>query len=91
MEKSMNEEAPAPKKKELKTFYFVRTMQSNKETPQGSKENKENNSKPESQNDKINQNKENIVLNFILYLYEDEIAFNIKQSKENIKAPQFYI
>lgn len=87
----MNEEAPAPKKKELKTFYFVRTMQSNKETSQGSKENKENNSKPESQNDKINQNKENIVLNFILYLYEDEIAFNIKQSKENIKAPQFYI
>ena len=69
----MNEEAPAPKKKELKTFSFTRTMQPNEETPQGPKENK--------------AQKENIVLNITLTLYEDEIVFNAKQSKENIKVP----
>ena len=69
----MNEEAPAPKKKELKTFSFTRTMQPNEETPQGPKENK--------------AQKDNIVLNITLTLYEDEIVFNAKQSKENIKVP----
>ena len=69
----MNEEVPAPKKKELKTFSFTRTMQPNEETPQGPKENK--------------AQKENIVLNITLTLYEDEIVFNAKQSKENIKVP----
>ena len=29
------------------------------------------------------------MLNFTLNLYEDEITFEVKQSKENIKAPQF--
>ena len=69
----MNEEAQDPKKKELKTFSFTRTMQPNEETPQGPKENK--------------AQKENIVLNITLTLYEDEIVFNAKQSKENIKVP----
>ena len=73
MENSINEEAPAPKKKELKTFSFTRTMQPNEETPQGPKENK--------------AQKDNIVLNITLTLYEDEIVFNAKQSKENIKVP----
>ena len=80
MECDKNEEAPAPKKKELKTVSFTRIIQQDEETPKGPEENQE------KKKDKI---LEKIVLNFTLNLYDDEITFEVKQSKENIKAPQF--
>ena len=80
MECDKNEEAPAPKKKELKTVSFTRIIQQDEETPKGPEENQE------KKNDK---SLEKIVLNFTLNLYDDEITFEVKQSKENIKAPQF--
>ena len=80
MECDKNEEAPAPKKKELKTVSFTRIIQQDEETPKGPEENQEK---------KKDKSLEKIVLNFTLNLYEDEITFEVKQSKENIKAPQF--
>ena len=80
MECDKNEEAPAPKKKELKTVSFTRTIQQDGETPKGPEENQEKNK---------DKSLEKIVLNFTLNLYDDEITFEVKQSKENIKAPQF--
>ena len=80
MECDKNEEAPAPKKKEIKTVSFTRIIQQDEETPKGPEENQE------KKKDKI---LEKIVLNFTLNLYDDEITFEVKQSKENIKAPQF--
>ena len=41
MENSKNEEAPAPKKKELKTISFTRTIQQDEETPKGPEESQE--------------------------------------------------
>ena len=80
MECDKNEEAPAPKKKELKTVSFTRIIQQDEETPKGPEENQEK---------KKDKSLEKIVLNFTLNLYDDEITFEVKQSKENIKAPQF--
>ena len=80
MECDKNEEAPAPKKKELKTVSFTRTIQQDEETPKGPEENQEK---------KKDKSLEKILLNFTLNLYDDEITFEVKQSKENIKAPQF--
>ena len=80
MECEKNEEAPAPKKKELKTVSFTRIIQQDEETPKGPEENQEK---------KKDKSLEKIVLNFTLNLYDDEITFEVKQSKENIKAPQF--
>ena len=80
MECDKNEEAPAPKKKELKTVSFTRIIQQDEETPKGPEENQEKNK---------DKSLEKIVLNFTLNLYDDEITFEVKQSKENIKAPQF--
>ena len=80
MECDKNEEAPAPKKKELKTVSFTRIIQQDGETPKGPEENQEK---------KKDKSLEKIVLNFTLNLYDDEITFEVKQSKENIKAPQF--
>lgn len=80
MECDKNEEAPAPKKKELKTVSFTRIIQQDEETPKGPEENQEK---------KKDKSLEKIELNFTLNLYDDEITFEVKQSKENIKAPQF--
>ena len=80
MECDKNEEAPVPKKKEIKTVSFTRIIQQDEETPKGPEENQEKNK---------DKSLEKIVLNFTLNLYDDEITFEVKQSKENIKAPQF--
>ena len=80
MECDKNEEAPVPKKKEIKTVSFTRIIQQDEETPKGPEENQEK---------KKDKSLEKIVLNFTLNLYDDEITFEVKQSKENIKAPQF--
>jgi len=72
-----NREAPAPgKKKELKSFIFTRTIQSNEKTPKCPKDEKENNQ----------ENIDKFILEFTLNLYEDEIVFNVKQRKENFKV-----
>ena len=45
---NINQEAPDPeKKKELKSFTFTRSLQNYKETPQGPKNEKENNKEKE--------------------------------------------
>ena len=76
---NINQEAPDPeKKKELKSFTFTRSLQNNEETPQGPKNEKENNQEKEK-SDKF-------ILDFTLNLYEDEIIFNVKQRKENFKV-----
>jgi len=76
---NINQEAPDPeKKKELKSFTFTRSLQNNEETPQGPKNEKENNQEKEK-SDKF-------ILDFTLNLYEDEIVFNVKQRKENFKV-----
>ena len=72
-----NKEAPAQgKKKELKSFTFTRTIQSDEKTPKGPKDEKENNQ----------ENIDKFILEFTLNLYEDEIVFNVKQRKENFKV-----
>ena len=76
---NINQEAPDPeKKKELKSFTFTRSLQNDEETPQGPKNEKENNQEKEKSN--------KLILDFTLNLYEDEIVFNIKQRKENFKV-----
>ncbi len=81
MDNSFYEIAPdEKKKKELKTFIFTRNIQNEEQTPKRPIENKENIPKPEK--DEI---KDNILLTFYLYLYEDEIVFNVKERKENLK------
>ena len=71
-----NKEAPAPgKKKELKSFTFTRTIQSDEKTPKGPKDEKENNQ----------ENIDKFILEFTLNLYEDEVVFNVKQRKEILK------
>ena len=78
----MKEKAPDPqKKKELKTFIFTRNIQNEEKTPKEPKESKENIPKPEK--DEI---KDKIILTFNLFLYEDEIVFNVEQKKENFKV-----
>ena len=95
---SMNEEAPAPKKKkELKTFSFTKEIQHKEETPQGPQEskdkkgnkedNKENKEDKSDNNVKPEKKKESIILNFTIILYEEEIYINVKQNKKKIKAP----
>ena len=83
MENTQNENAPEPqKKKELKSFKFTRTLQKEEGTPQGPKEEKE-----EKENQIVNPEKsENIILNFSLNLFEDEIVFNVEQRKEKFKV-----
>ena len=81
MDNSFYEIAPdEKKKKELKTFIFTRNIQNEEQTPKRPIENKENIPKPEK--DEI---KDNILLTFYLYWYEDEIVFNVKERKENLK------
>ena len=76
---NINQEAPDPeKKKELKCFTFTRSLQNDEETPQGPKNEKENNQEKEKSN--------KLILDFTLNLYEDEIIFNVKQRKENFKV-----
>ena len=79
----LNQEAPAPEKKILKSFIFIRSLQNNEETPKGPKDEKENNQ------ENLKQEKgeiDKIILNFTLNLYEDEIVFNVKQRKEKFKV-----
>ena len=81
---NINQEAPDPeKKKELKSFTFTRSLQNNEETPQGPKNEKENN---QENIKKEKEKSDKFILDFTLNLYEDEIIFNIKQRKENFKV-----
>ena len=78
MEDSINETAPEPeKKKPLKHFTFIRSIQKEEEK---TKEPKENNLILEKDNIK---NKINLTFN--ISLYEEEIVFNVEQRKENFK------
>ena len=80
----INQGAPTPKlNKELKSFIFTRSLQKDEEIPKCSEDKKENNQ------ENIKQKKEKgaiIILDFTLNLYENEIAFNVKQRKENFKV-----
>ena len=79
---NINQEAPDPeKKKELKSFTFTRSLQNEEETPQGPKNEKENN-----QENLKKEKSDKFILDFTLNLYEDEIIFNVKQRKENFKV-----
>ena len=83
---NINQEAPDPeKKKELKSFTFTRSLQNNEETPQGPKNEKENNQE-NIKKEKEKEKSDKFILDFTLNLYEDEIIFNVKQRKENFKV-----
>ena len=87
MEYYFNEKAHNEKKKKrIKNFYFYKNIQNEEQTPKRPKESKDNIPKPEK--DEI---KDNILLTFYLYLYEDEIVFNAKERKENLKNFKYYI
>ena len=74
----MKKESINSKKKEIKNFTFVRTIQRNKKEPNI------------DEKETPNSDKDQIILSFMIILYEEEIDINIKEVQDNLNTEKSF-